>query len=120
MNSRRKADQEKCRQGSLEDSRSGKENGNGSPEDGRSGKNPGKCRGWKVKVPGGLRFNLQEPLDRLSLKFYLLCLAFCLGLAGINAGMNALCVDPDGYCVPMDGVPVFHDYQTLLQYIQEH
>ena len=41
-------------------------------------------------------------------------------MAGINAGMNALCVDPDGYCVPMDGVPVFHDYQTLLQYIQEH
>ena len=37
--------------------------------------------------------------------------------AGQNAGMHALCMDPDGYCPPLDGVPAFRDYQALTQYI---
>ena len=33
--------------------------------------------------------------------------------AGLNAGMHAICLDPDGYCPPIDVVPAFHDYQSL-------
>lgn len=33
--------------------------------------------------------------------------------AGLNAGMNAICLDPDGFCPPINDVPSFHDYQAL-------
>ena len=37
--------------------------------------------------------------------------------AGLNAGMNAICLDPDGFCPPIDCIPAFHDYRSLSSYI---
>ena len=39
--------------------------------------------------------------------------------AGLNAGMNGIYMDPDGFCKPLAGIPVFHDYRALMRYIQE-
>ena len=39
--------------------------------------------------------------------------------AGLYAGMNAICMDPDGFCIPSESIPVFRDYKTLSGYIQE-
>ena len=33
--------------------------------------------------------------------------------AGLNAGINAVCVDPDGLCPPLPGIPVFRSYAEL-------
>ena len=40
--------------------------------------------------------------------------------AGRNAGMNALCVDPDGFCPQIEGIPVFHDYASLTKWLREN
>ena len=35
--------------------------------------------------------------------------------AGINAGMHALCVDPDGFFDPGPSIPLFRDYASLSE-----
>ena len=39
--------------------------------------------------------------------------------AGLNAGMNAICLDPDGFCPPVDGVPVYHSYKDITGAFEE-
>ena len=40
--------------------------------------------------------------------------------AGLNSNMNAICLDPDGFCPPLENVPVFHDYSSLRTWIDEN
>ncbi len=39
--------------------------------------------------------------------------------AGLNARMNAIYMDPDGYIKKHSDIPLFRDYHTLTTYIQE-
>ena len=34
-------------------------------------------------------------------------------MAGLNAGMHAICIDPDGFCPPPEDIPLFHDFAAL-------
>ena len=39
--------------------------------------------------------------------------------SGINARMHAICVDPDGFCPPQEGIPLVHDYAALSKMLRE-
>lgn len=39
--------------------------------------------------------------------------------AGLNAGMHAVCLDPDGYCPAIPGVPLFHSYAELTAWADD-
>ena len=39
--------------------------------------------------------------------------------AGLNAGISAICMDPDGLCPQIPGVPVFHSYEQLSEWLEK-
>ncbi len=40
--------------------------------------------------------------------------------AGLNAGISAICLDPDGFCHPIPSVPSFHDYNSLSSFFLDN
>ena len=39
-------------------------------------------------------------------------------MAGLNAGMHAICLDPDGFCPPIPGVPMVRSYAELAAWAE--